>query len=111
MVVDERGGRANRQSNSEPKTLPLNKKINVAMTITRKSAGAKKHDDADDEHAQNSDEQDVSAFSVHRLDRHLFFGIFPIGEHRLPACGARQLAEHDSAKTEIRAHYHLVLDK
>src|SRR2546428_401954 len=81
------------------------------MAVARESAGAEKHDDADHQHAQHSNEQNVSAFAMHYLYRYLFHGLLRFGDHRLPACGARPLAEHDLIKTEICARNHFVVGK
>ena len=56
MVVDQRNEDADHQSNPEPNRLPLDEKINVSMAIERKGARAEKHDDADNEQPQHSQE-------------------------------------------------------
>jgi hypothetical protein len=43
----------------------LEEKVRVAMAVLRKSAGAEKHHDADDEQSQDRYKKEVSAFSVH----------------------------------------------
>ena len=35
--------------NPEPESLAFDEKVNVAVAVTRKSAGAEKHDDSDDQ--------------------------------------------------------------
>ena len=65
MVIDERSDRADGQPDSEPNRLASDEEVNIAMTVARKGARAEKHDDADDEHAEHGQKQDVSAFTMH----------------------------------------------
>src|SRR5437660_6303078 len=65
MVIEERSDRADREPHPEPDRLALNEKINVAMAVPRERARAEKHHDPDDEHAENSEEQKVSALAMH----------------------------------------------
>src|SRR2546421_8755624 len=65
MVIEERSDRADRKSYPEPDGLTLNEKINVAVAVARECARAEKHHDPDDEHAEDSEEQKVSALAMH----------------------------------------------
>ena len=65
MVIDQCCRDANSEPDSEPDRLVLEEKVRVAMAVLRKSAGAEKHHDADDEESQHRNEQEVSAFSIH----------------------------------------------
>src|SRR6266566_1921953 len=49
VIVGQRSKRADDKSNPEPKRLPFDEKINVAMAVARKRTRTKKHDDADGE--------------------------------------------------------------
>ena len=53
MVIDHSARDANREAYSKPKRLMFEKKVRVAMTVLRKSAGAEKHYDADDEQSEH----------------------------------------------------------
>src|SRR5438105_15280319 len=48
MVIDQRGGNANNQTDAEPDRLSFEKEQRVAVAVSCKSAGAEKHHDADD---------------------------------------------------------------
>src|ERR1043166_3259124 len=65
MVIGERGRTTKHQANAEPDGLAPNKKIDVAMFVLGESARAKKHHDADDEHRQHGQEQNVGALTMH----------------------------------------------
>jgi hypothetical protein len=65
MVIDKRIGAANRETNPKPERLTFEEKISIAVTLARKCARAKERNDADDEQAQHSEEQNVSAFTMH----------------------------------------------
>ena len=65
MIVEERSKGADREPDAEPDGLALNEKINVAVAVARECARAEKHHDPDDEHAENSEEQKVSALAMH----------------------------------------------
>src|SRR5207302_2049961 len=49
----------------EPERLPFQEEIGIAVTVTGKCTRAEKHHNADDQQAQHSDEQKVSALSMH----------------------------------------------
>ena len=66
VVIDEGGKDAGHQAHPEPERLAFNEKVNVVVTITRERARAEKHNDADYQHAEHSEKQDVSALAVHR---------------------------------------------
>ena len=53
MVIDQCRRNQNRQADPEPERLAFDKKINIAVGIARKRAGAEKHDHPDDEHRQH----------------------------------------------------------
>ena len=65
MVVDQRNQGAYGKANSEPNRLSFNEKIDIAMTVSRKRARAKKHDDTDHQQPQHRQKEDVSALTVH----------------------------------------------
>ena len=65
MVIDQGRYRADHEADTEPNQLSLHEKIDVAMTVSRERAGAEKHDDADNEHAKNSQEQKIGALAMH----------------------------------------------
>ncbi len=56
---------AAKNGDSEPNRLASDEKVNIAMTVARKGTRAEKHDDADDEHAEHGQKQDVSTFTMH----------------------------------------------
>src|SRR5947207_9493513 len=53
MVIDQRGGDADGQTNTEPDGLAFQEKQCVAVAIAGKSARAEKHHDADDQKSQH----------------------------------------------------------
>jgi hypothetical protein len=56
MVIDQGRERASHQPDAKPNCLAFDEIINVVMAAACKSACAKKHDDADDEHDEHGDE-------------------------------------------------------
>src|SRR2546430_5801980 len=65
MIIDNSGDGADHESHAQPDRLAFHEKIHVAMAVLRERARAEKHDDADDQHPQDSQEQKVSALAVH----------------------------------------------
>ena len=65
MIVDQGRESTDSQSDSEPNSLAFDEKIDVAVTIAGKSAGAEKHDDADHEHDEHGHEHEICAFAMH----------------------------------------------
>src|SRR5205085_9719105 len=65
MVIDHRRHRADDETDAEPDRLAFHEEIHVAMAVLRERARAEKHDDADDQHPQHSQEQEVSALAMH----------------------------------------------
>ena len=69
MVVDQGRHRADNKADAEPDHLSLHEKIDVAVTVARERTGAEKHDDADDQHAENGQEQEISTLAMHLVSR------------------------------------------
>src|SRR5438477_2140582 len=67
MVVDDGGRRANDESNADPDRLAFHEEIHVAVAVLRERARAEKHDDADDQHPQHSEKQEVSTLAMHSV--------------------------------------------
>ena len=65
VIVNERGKNADRKTNSEPNSLPPDEKINVSMTVARKSACAKEHDNPDNKKSKHSEKKDIGALTMH----------------------------------------------
>src|SRR4051794_12732171 len=66
MVIDDRRRRADREPDAEPDRLAFHEEERVAVAVARKCARTEKHHDADHEHREHSDEQDVSALAMHQ---------------------------------------------
>ena len=56
MVIDDRGHRADSEPHAQPDCLAFHEKIHVAVAVLRERARAEQHDDADDQHPQDSEE-------------------------------------------------------
>jgi hypothetical protein len=65
MVIDERGDGAGDQTDAEPKGVFANVEINVAVTVSGKSAGAEKDHDANGEQSQDSKKEEIGALAMH----------------------------------------------
>src|SRR5205085_4410115 len=76
MVIDQRGGDANNQTDAEPNRLPFQKEQRVAVAVPRESACTEKHHNADDQKSQHRNEEKVSAFLVHKIDSYSVFFVF-----------------------------------
>ena len=68
MIVDQRRKDAEHKSNPNPHRLPFNEEVNVPVTVARKSARAKKHDDPNDEQSQHCKEKDIGALTTDNLE-------------------------------------------
>jgi hypothetical protein len=62
VIVDQRSKRACDQPNSEPNRLSFYEEINVSMAVVGKRTRAEKHDNADDQQSQDSQEKNVGTF-------------------------------------------------
>src|SRR5437868_5473900 len=65
MVIDQRRRSAGSEPHSEPRRFVLEEKIRLVMAVLRKSAGAKKHHDADVEQSQHRNKGELIAFPIH----------------------------------------------
>ena len=65
VIINHRGKDADCKPNPEPNRLPFDEKINVSMTVARKRARAKEHDNPDNEKSQHSEEKDIGALTMH----------------------------------------------
>src|SRR5947207_1978751 len=65
MVIDHGPRRANDEPDAEPDRLAFYKEIHVAVAVLRERACAEMYDDADHEHPQHSEEQEVSTLAMH----------------------------------------------
>lgn len=65
MIIKERAEGTDPESHAQPDDLAFNEKINVAVAVPRERARAEKHHDPDDQHAENSQKQKVSALAMH----------------------------------------------
>jgi hypothetical protein len=65
MVVDKGCHGADNEANAEPDHLSLYEKIDVTVTVARERTRAEKHDDADDQHAENCQEQKIGTLAMH----------------------------------------------
>src|SRR4051812_39877797 len=65
MVINHGSEGANCKPHPQPDRLAFHKKIHVAVAVLGKRARAEKHDDADHQHPQDSEEQKISALPMH----------------------------------------------
>jgi hypothetical protein len=56
MVIHQGRSRAKKKPETQPNALALDKKIDIAVAVTGKRARTEEHDDADNQHAQDSNE-------------------------------------------------------
>ena len=53
------------KANPEPNCLAFDEKINISVTIARKRARAKEHDNPDNEKSQHSEKKNIGALTMH----------------------------------------------
>jgi len=65
VVINQRGKDADPKANPEPNCLPSDEKINISVTIARKRARAKEHDNPDNEKSQHSEKKEYRRLTMH----------------------------------------------
>src|SRR5207302_6362451 len=67
VVIDQCRHCTNDEPDYQPHRLAFHERVNVSVTFTGKSAGAKKHNDPDHQQPKNGDENEVSALTMHSV--------------------------------------------
>src|SRR5262249_47864504 len=72
VIVNERSKDADGKANSEPNGLPSDEKIDVSMTVARKSTCAKEHDNPDNKKSQHGEKKDIGTLTMHSQVERIF---------------------------------------